>query len=199
MKKIFTSLVVAAGYFLAVNTAAAAISAITTPTSSNQDRYLIFDGTTLGVIASNSPVNTYKFVFSKVGDFYLGKTSSDNNGNGGFTAAPITDGSLINSATGYGNSLFYSGSLNNTYVGFQYDRGTENAPSSHYGWMNFTYSGGLLTLNSAAINTIAGESILAGQTAVTAVPEPRMWMPSLVLVLGVAFRRRRSRSKATVV
>jgi hypothetical protein len=160
---------------------------------------LIFDGTTLGVIASNSPVNTYKFVFSKVGDFYLGKTSSDNNGNGGFTAAPITDGRLINSATGYGNSLFYSGSLNNTYVGFQYDRGTENAPSSHYGWMNFTYSGGLLTLNSAAINTIAGESILAGQTAVTAVPEPRMWMPSLVLVLGVAFRRRRSRSKATVV
>jgi hypothetical protein len=199
MKKIFTSLVVAAGYFLAVNTAAAAISAITTPTSSNQDRYLIFDGTTLGVIASNTPVNTYKFVFSKVGDFYLGKTSSDNNGNGGFTAAPITDGSLINSATGYGNSLFYSGSLNNTYVGFQYDRGTENAPSSYYGWMNFTYNGGLLTLNSAAINTIPGESILAGQTAVTAVPEPRMWMPSLVLVLGVAFRRRRSRSKATVV
>ena len=199
MEKIFTSLVVSAGYLFVVNTAAAAISAITTPTSSNQDRYLIFDGTNLGVIASNSPVNTYKFVFSKVGDFYLGKTSSDNNGNGGFTAAPITDGSLINSATGYGNNLSYSGSLNNTYFGFQYDRGTENAPSSHYGWMNFTYSGGLLTLNSAAINTIAGESILAGQTAVTAVPEPGMWMPSLVLVLGVAFRRRRSRSKATVV
>jgi hypothetical protein len=65
--------------------------------------------------------------------------------------------------------------------------------------MNFTYSSGLLTLNSAAINTIAGESILAGQTAVTAVPEPGMWVPSLVLVLGVAFRRRRSRSKASVV
>ena len=193
---------VAAGCFLAADNAAAAISAITIPTSSNQARFLIFDGTTLGVIASNTPVNTYKFVFSKVGDFYLGKTSSDNNGNGGFTAAPITDGSLINSATGYGNSLFYSGSLNNTYFGFQYDRGTESVPSSHYGWMNFTYSSGLLTLNSAAINTIAGESILAGQTAVTAVtavPEPGMWAPSLVLVLGVAFRRRRSRSKASVV
>jgi hypothetical protein len=199
MNKIFISLVVAVGYFLAADNAAAAIAVIATPASSDQSRYLIFDGITLGVIASNTPVNTYKFVFSKVGDFSLGKTSSDNNGNGGFTAAPITDGSLINSATGYGNSLFYSGSLNNTYIGFQYDRGTANAPSSHYGWMNFTYSGGLLTLNSAAINTIAGESILAGQTAVTAVPEPGMWVPSLVLVLGVAFRRRRSRSKASVV
>ena len=199
MNKIFISLVVAVGYFLAADNAAAAISVIATPASSNQSRYLIFDGITLGVITSNTPDNTYKFVFSKVGEFSLGKTSSDNNGNGGFTAAPITDGSLINSATGYGNSLFYSGSLNNTYIGFQYDRGTANAPSSHYGWMNFTYSGGLLTLNSAAINTIAGESILAGQTQVTAVPEPGMWVPSLLLVLGVAFRRRRSRSKASVV
>ena len=197
MNKIFISLVVAVGYFLAADNAAAAIAVIATPASSNQSRYLIFDGITLEVIPSNTPVNTYKFVFSKVGDFSLGKTSSPNNGNGGFTAAPITDGSLINSATGYGNSLFYSGSLNNTYIGFQYDRGTANAPSSHYGWMNFTYSSGLLTLNSAAINTIAGESILAGQTAVTAVPEPGMWVPSLVL--GVAFRRRRSRSKASVV
>jgi len=199
MNKIFISLVVAVGYFLAADNAAAAISVIATPASSNQSRYLIFDGITLGVITSNTPDNTYKFVFSKVGEFSLGKTSSLNNGNGGFTAAPITDGSLINSATGYGNSLFYSGSLNNTYIGFQYDRGTANAPSSHYGWMNFTYSGGLLTLNSAAINTIAGESILAGQTQVTAVPEPGMWVPSLLLVLGVAFRRRRSRSKASVV
>ena len=190
---------VAVGYFLAADNAAAAIAVIATPASSNQSRYLIFDGITLGVITSNTPDNTYKFVFSKVGEFSLGKTSSDNNGNGGFTAAPITDGSLINSTTGYGDSLFYSGSLNNTYIGFQYDRGTANAPSSHYGWMNFTYSGGLLTLNSAAINTIAGESILAGQTQVTAVPEPGMWVPSLVLVLGVAFRRRRSRSKASVV
>ena len=104
MKKIFTSLVVAAGYFLAADNAAAAIAVIATPVSSNQARYLIFDGTTLGVIASNTPSNTYKFVFSKVGDLFLGKTSSDNNGNGGFTAAPITDGSLINSATGYGNN-----------------------------------------------------------------------------------------------
>ena len=199
MNKTFISLVVAVGYFLAADNAAAAIAVIATPASSNQSRYLIFDGITLGVITSNTPDNTYKFVFSKVGEFSLGKTSSDNNGNGGFTAAPITDGSLINSATGYGNSLFYSGSLNNTYIGFQYDRGTANAPSSHYGWMNFTYSSGLLTLNSAAINTIAGESILAGQTQVTAVPEPGMWVPSLVLVLGVAFRRRRSRSKASVV
>jgi hypothetical protein len=199
MNKIFISLVVAVGYFLAADNAAAAIAVIATPASSNQSRYLIFDGITLGVITSNTPDNTYKFVFSKVGEFSLGKTSSLNNGNGGFTAAPITDGSLINSATGYGNSLFYSGSLNNTYIGFQYDRGTANAPSSHYGWMNFTYSGGLLTLNSAAINTIAGESILAGQTQVTAVPEPGMWVPSLLLVLGVAFRRRRSRSKASVV
>jgi len=199
MNKIFISLVVAVGYFLAADNAAAAIAVIATPASSNQSRYLIFDGITLGVITSNTPDNTYKFVFSKVGEFSLGKTSSDNNGNGGFTAAPITDGSLINSTTGYGDSLFYSGSLNNTYIGFQYDRGTANAPSSHYGWMNFTYSGGLLTLNSAAINTIAGESILAGQTQVTAVPEPGMWVPSLVLVLGVAFRRRRSRSKASVV
>jgi hypothetical protein len=32
-----------------------------------------------------------------------------------------------------------------------------------------------------------------------AVPEPGMWVPSLLLVLGVAFRRRRPRSKATMV
>ena len=40
---------------------------------------------------------------------------------------------------------------------------------------------------------------LATVASATSVPEPGMWLPSLLLVMGVAFRRRRPRSKATVV
>ena len=199
MKKIFFSLVVAAGYFLAVNTAAAAISALAA--TSNNDIYLKFNGTALSV-SNSSGYSLGLYYDSDMNDgglFAWNRLFPLLKNDDGFTALPVSHGVSISSSLDYGNSSFNSSLSASSYYGFLYDASLNASPIYHYGWVNLTVNNGALTLNSAAINTIPGESILAGQTAVTAVPEPRMWMPSLVLVLGVAFRRRRSRSKATVV
>ena len=199
MKKIFTSLVVAAGCFFAADHAAAAISSLAA-TSSN-DIYLKFNGTALSV-SNSSGYSLYLYYDSFMNDgglFAWNRLFPLLKNDDGFTAVPVSQGYSISSGLDYGNSYFDSSLPDSSYYGFLYDASLNASPIYHYGWVNLTYSSGLLTLNSAAINTIAGESILAGQTQVTAVPEPGMWVPSLVLVLGVAFRRRRSRSKASVV
>ena len=199
MKKIFTSLVVVAGYFFAADNAAAAISVLAATTSN--DIFLKFNGTSLSV-SNASGYSLGLYYDSDMNDgglFAWNRLFPLLKNDDGFTALPVSHGVSISSSLDYSNSYFDSSLPDNSYYGFIYDASLNASPVYHYGWVNLTVSNGALTLNSAAINTIAGESILAGQTAVTAVPEPRMWMPSLVLVLGVAFRRRRSRSKATVV
>jgi MYXO-CTERM domain-containing protein len=83
---------------------------------------------------------------------------------------------------------------NGAYYGFKYATGEISAPVFYYGWVNLTVgSGNLLTLNSAAIHTTPGASLMAGQTTTTAVPEPGAWVPSVLLVLAGALRRRRPR------
>ncbi len=195
MKKIFTSLVVAVGYFLAADNAAAAISVLPTPNTSSQI-FLTFDGANLTVSNIGYALRMgYDMEMNRIalGD-YNSSYSED-----GFTPGSVSAEIVISSNLTYDGNYYSSTLPNSAYYGFKYGTGSGSSIQYHYGWVNLTVSNGALTLNSAAINTIAGESILAGQTAVTAVPEPGMWMPSLVLVLGVAFRRRRSRSKATVV
>ncbi len=209
MKKIFFSLVVAAGYLFAADNAAAAIAVIGTPNPSNQ-MLIQFDGATLTL---NRDFSVYGLTIqlaqnSDTGVLRLNNWNSvylipDVGPIDGFTITSVNQGSVISGGSTYNVNQSGLALPSNNYFGFKYGMGLSASPVYHYGWVNLTVSGtgsnAALTLNSAAINTIAGESILAGQTAVTAVPEPRMWMPSLVLVLGVAFRRRRSRSKAMVV
>ena len=71
--------------------------------------------------------------------------------------------------------------------------------------------GGAWNVNDTLLKSSASLSVLptlengyvgfrvATVASATSVPEPGMWLPSLLLVMGVAFRRRRPRSKATVV
>lgn len=202
MKKILTGLVVVAGFFFAVNNSAdAAISVITTPASTNGSRiYLKFDGTAL-IITDNSGYSL-RIDYSST-NISLGDRNSIYTGDGFTATGSVVLGTAISSDLTYSGNYFSSSLPTSASYGFKYGTGLVGAPVFHYGWVNLTASGSgitrSLTLNSAAINTTPGQSILAGQTAVTAVPEPGMWVPSLLLVVGVAFRWRRPRSKATVV
>jgi hypothetical protein len=218
-KKIFTGLVTATVYFLDTHNAAAAIAIVTTPVSveSNDRTYLNFDGTTLAIGSNNIGYKLQmRLQRDEMGDVIFLTKHNDTFGysGDGFTFA-IAE-TVISSALAYNGDLFTSAPyhVSSFYYGFKYGTGSGGSIQYHYGWVNLTvdlsggtftspYSRGTLTVNSAAINTISGESILAGQTAVTAVPEPGMWVPSSLLVCGgvyVRFIRRhrapRSRGKS---
>jgi len=198
MGKLLTSLSVAAGLIIFIGKASAAISSIgASAIPYNDTGFLLFDGTTLSV-STVSPTYALRFaVFAMMGpaEFALGDYNSGYAGDG-FTLASVNPDSAINSG------LAYSGNINrlplpqNSYYGFRYAVGSADTPSYHYGWANFTANGTDLILNAAAINTTAGEPILAGQTTTSAVPEPGAWLPSALLVFGAVIRRRRSRSTA---
>jgi MYXO-CTERM domain-containing protein len=180
------------GLGLAVDNATAAISAITNPTNNNQ-MFLEFDGTNL-IVPNN--VGYALAMFFDEGNFLLSLAVNNSSYNAdGFTQGVVSAGTVISSSLTY-NDNYNSQSLPNTqYYGFAYGTGSGSSIQYHYGWVNLTVSGSgsseTLTLNSAAINTAAGESILAGQTTATAVPEPGTFLPAALLVAGAFLRRRR--------
>lgn len=195
MKKIFINLVLATGFLLATDNAAAAIARITTPVSITDDTiYLKYDGTNLIVSDGSSYVLRMSgFVFMDA-DIYLGDHNSNYTGDG-FTPGSVSADTIISSSLTYNGNYSSSTLPNSAYYGFKYGTGSDQSPQYHYGWVNLTMSStgssATLTLNSAAINTTPGESILAGQTAV---PEPSTFIPAAVLVAGALLRRRRPRS-----
>jgi multisubunit Na+/H+ antiporter MnhB subunit len=194
-----TGLALAIALGLAVDNATAAISAITNPTSNNQ-MFLQFDGTNLTVSNNINNISGYALQIQYDDEQYmivLTNYNKDWNADG-FTQGVVSAGTVISSSLTY-ISNYMSQSLPNTqYYGFAYGTGLDQSPQYHYGWVNLTVSGsgfnGTLTLNSAAINTTAGESILAGQTTATAVPEPGTLLPAAALVAGALLRRRRGRA-----
>jgi hypothetical protein len=181
---------------LAVGNANAAISVIATPTSTNGGRiYLKFNGTDL-TIGDNSGY-TLRIDYQSTNVINLGDRNSIYTGDGFTSTGPVVQGTAISSDLTY-NGNGSSALPTSAYYGFKYGTGLATSPLFHYGWVNLTASGSspnkILTLNSAAINTTAGESILAGQTTATAVPEPGTFFPSALLVMGALLRRRRGRA-----
>ena len=165
-----------------------------TPSQTNNAIVIAFDGTSFNFGKLNVSVNNNWTIYppSSADDFTVAANSSYT-----ITSSPIVFGATIDSTLGFTNDLSRNDSFSNAYYGLKYQAGS----NFNYGWLKLSYDavGYDATLVAGGMNTTLNESILAGQTAVTAVPEPGMWMPSLVLVLGVAFRRRRSRRTAFVV
>jgi hypothetical protein len=209
MKKIFTSLVVAAGLTSFAGSAKAAILNLSGAAGEGLSGALPFstpsqtDSRSIVIAFDGTSFKFGRYAVSVNSDWIITTPDSmdgfrvDANPSYTITSSPIVFGVTIDSTLGFTNNIFISESFSNAYYGLAYQAGG----NFNYGWLKLSYDadGYDATLVAGGMNTTLNESILAGQTAVTAVPEPRMWMPSLVLVLGVAFRRRRSRSKATVV
>ncbi len=187
-----TGLALAIALGLAVDNATAAISAITNPTSSDFVIGLKFDGINLTVSSNDG---YYLRMTSMQGDLILDANDPNDPPYNAdrFTPGVVSAGAVISSSLNFG--FYISQSLPNTqYYGFAYGTGSGQSPKYHYGWVNLTVSNDAITLNSAAINTAAGESILAGQTTATAVPEPGTLLPAAALVAGALLRRRRGRA-----
>ena len=178
---------------LAVGKANAAISVIATPTSTNGGRiYLQFNGTVLTI--GNNNGYSLRIDYQSTGVISLGDRNSTYTGDGFTATGSVVQGTAISSDLTYSGN-FTSALPTSAYYGFKYGTGVADSPVFYYGWANLTASGSspnkILTLNSAAINTTAGESILAGQTTATAVPEPGTFLPAALLVMGAFLRRRR--------
>ena len=176
---------------LALDNATAAISAISGFAAN--PAYLGFDGTNFLIMPD---LDVYVLYFENYINISLGIqdiTGESNYNAHGFTLEAVSVGTVISSSLSYGQ--YTSPSLpNNQYFGFAYGTGSVQSPQYHYGWVNVTASDNYLIVNSAAINTIPGESILAGQTTATAVPEPGTVIPAARLGAGAILRRRRPRS-----
>ena len=92
----------------------------------------------------------------------------------------IASGSASHGGNGYDGA--------NIYIGLE-------TADGHYGWAQVDAGAGNLTLNGFAVNEVAGQDIVAGQT-VSAVPEPRAWAwicgaACLALAFGEGLRRRK--------
>jgi hypothetical protein len=196
MKKLLTTIAVAAGLATSLENAAATIVLMSPAPFTGEQNFLQFNTTSLSLSPSNSPGVGYVLRLdwsSRDNQLALGAHSSSYS-NSGFTPGPVIANSVVNSALTYDGNYYTSSEPNGAYYGFKYATGEISAPVFYYGWVNLTAgSDNQLTLNSAAINTTAGASILAGQTTSTAVPEPGSWVPSVLLVLAGALRRRRPR------
>jgi hypothetical protein len=128
-------------------------------------------------------------------------------------ADALSSGTLISSGSNFGapgsKALMGGAKVANTggpwlgvqdqFLGVSFQRGT----STYYGWIEASYdpvNTGNLTILGYAYNNVAGESILAGQTSATAVPEPAT-TPLVLLALdavGVrAMRRARKQAQPT--
>jgi hypothetical protein len=200
MKKLLTTIAVAAGLATSLENAAATIVLMSPAPFTGEQNFLQFNTTSLSLSPSNSPGVGYvlrldwsRSIMNYEYQLALGAWNS-NYSNSGFTQDPIIANSVVNNASTYVEYQVTTNEPNGAYYGFKYATGEISAPVFYYGWVNLTAgSDNQLTLNSAAINTTAGASILAGQTTSTAVPEPGSWVPSVLLVLAGALRRRRPR------
>jgi hypothetical protein len=192
------ALAIALGLGLAVDKAAAAIVVLPTP-DTNENIYLKFDGANLTVSSTGYVLRMNYIDMMSLSYISLGSHNNTFSYSGdGFTPGSVSAETLISSSLTYNPSNVLSTLPNSDYYGFKYGTGSGSSIQYHYGWVNLTFSGSgasaTFTLNSAAINTTAGESILAGQTTATAVPEPGTLLPAAALVAGALLRRRRGRA-----
>lgn len=121
------------------------------------------------------------------------------------TGVPITAGTTINSASGFGTFASMQTGYNNltdVFVGFRIDAGGGNY---NYGWMRFTtgadYGGhgpGTITIFDAAYENTLNLGIVAG--SITSIPEPSIAVLWIGLAAGaLALHRRRHARDATGV
>ncbi len=117
------------------------------------------------------------------------------------TGVPITFGTTINSASGFGTfASMTSGytNLSNTFLGFRIDQGGGNY---NYGWVQISTGGdvtghgpGSITIFDAAWENTLNQAIVAG--SVTSIPEPSVAVLGIGLAAGVLALRRRLRHQA---
>ena len=121
--------------------------------------------------------------------------ASGSNGRVSFFADGTVIGNGTQGAKGYGYfnssnaSLDLGGDQTNQNIGFKTGAG-------NWGWANVSWNEAALavTINSAYVESVRGQSITVGDTGITAAPEPSRALLALAGLGGVALRRRRKQA-----
>lgn len=106
------------------------------------------------------------------------------------TLTPLLAGASVKNAPLYQGQLHLSSigaMFADRYYGIRYDTGG----GYQYGWINLSTGPSGALIHGIAFNTVTGEDILAGQTAI---PEPSAYAATLSLLASVAVCGRRRRA-----
>jgi hypothetical protein len=111
-----------------------------------------------------------------------------------WSALTLSEGAMIDSSTPFTGGYQIENSVVESYFGIRMNTETSygaNDGEIHYGWvkLSYNYDTGAGQLLGAAINTTAGEGIIAGQ--IVAVPEPSAMALLGLGTVGLLARRRR--------
>ncbi|MCU0791503.1 MAG: hypothetical protein MUE42_01315 [Opitutaceae bacterium] len=144
--------------------------------------------------AAGLPVGSGFFVqsFDDFGDTFI-DFGQWNDAPFALTTTQLTPGASVKNAPLYQGQLHLSSfgaTFADRYYGIRYDTGG----GYQYGWLNLSTGPSGALIHGIAFNTVTGDDILAGQTAI---PEPASYAAALSLFASAVVIGRRRRTSAT--
>ena len=139
-----------------------------------------------------------------LGGFGMGGLYSDSNRRAAFfNDGTVIGGGANGSASNVGYFYKFNGYPNysidslKSFTTYQTNQNIAfRTNANNFGWANVSWDAGskALTVNSAYVNSTAGDTITVGDTGVSAAPEPSRALLALAGLAGVALRRRRKQA-----
>ena len=206
MKKTFLALALAAGLTSFAGSAKAqTFSILNTPATSNNGSSLCLSWDPVSGFSTadnggnwlylNSPYVVSNPPFGIMN--YYGKVTSWSGNPNSITLGEVSAGTILDNSTMFSSMTSFQVKQNETdsYFGINYSDGSGN---TNYGWVEFSSTSTSLTIQEAAMNTVANQSITVGAFNQSipqgAVPEPSTYALFGIGAIGMLMVMRRKKT-----